>query len=62
MKDWNLISLELARRIAKTCAAKLPRQTEVVDFQQTLGRITAEDVVNPSDNPAFDRSTVDGYA
>lgn len=62
MKGWNLISLDLARRIAKTCAVKLPRQTEVVDFQQTLGRITAEDVVNPADNPAFDRSTVDGYA
>ena len=62
MKDWNLIPLEHARRIAVACAEKLPRHSEMVDFQKALGRIAAENIINPEDNPAFDRSTVDGYA
>ena len=62
MKDWNLIPLEHARRIAVACAEKLPRHSEMVDFQKALGRITDENIINPEDNPAFDRSTVDGYA
>lgn len=62
MKGWNLIPLAQARRIARDCAEKLPRHTEVVDFQQALGRITAENIINPADNPEFDRTTVDGYA
>ena len=62
MKGWNLISLEQARRIAIGCAEKLRRHSELVDFQKALGRIAAENIINPEDNPAFDRSTVDGYA
>ena len=62
MKGWNLIPLAQARRIARDCAEKLPRHTEMVDFQQALGRITAENIINPADNPEFDRTTVDGYA
>ena len=62
MKNWNLIPLEQARRIAVACAKKLPRHSEMVDFQKVLGRIAAENIINPEDNPAFDRSTVDGYA
>ena len=62
MKNWNLIPLEQARRIAVACAKKLPRHSEMVDFQKALGRIAAENIINPEDNPAFDRSTVDGYA
>ena len=62
MKGWNLIPLENARRIAVTCAAQLPRRSEMVDFQEAAGRIAAENIINPEDNPAFDRSTVDGYA
>ena len=62
MKGWNLIPLEQARRIAVGCAEKMPRHSEMVVFQKALGRIAAENIINPEDNPAFDRSTVDGYA
>jgi molybdopterin molybdotransferase len=62
MTDWNLIPLEHARRIAVACAEKMLRHSELVDFQKALGRIAAENIINPEDNPAFDRSTVDGYA
>ena len=62
MTDWNLIPLEHARRIAVACAEKMPCHSELVDFQKALGRIAAENIINPEDNPAFDRSTVDGYA
>ncbi len=62
MKCWNLISLENARKMAVECMINLPRRTELVALQEALGRITAGDVVNREDNPAFDRSTMDGYA
>ena len=62
MKGWNLIPLEQARRIAVACAEQLPRRPQLVDFQKAVGRIAAENIINPEDNPAFDRSTVDGYA
>lgn len=62
MKGWNLIPLEQARRIAVACAEQLPRRSETVDFQEAMGRIAAENIINLEDNPAFDRSTVDGYA
>jgi len=40
------------------------RQTgaELVNFDQALGRVLAEDVVSNVDVPPFDRSAVDGYA
>ena len=62
MKAWNLISLTEARRLAVEALAAAPRQTEQVGLRQALGRIAACDMVNAEDNPAFDRSTVDGYA
>ena len=55
MTDWNLIPLEHARRIAVACAEKMPCHSELVDFQKALGRIAAENIINPEDNPAFDR-------
>ncbi len=36
--------------------------TERVSVCNSLGRVTAEDVVSEENIPAFDRSTVDGYA
>lgn len=62
MKAWNLISLADARRLAIEALAAAPRQTEEVGLRQAIGRIAACDMVNAEDNPAFDRSTVDGYA
>lgn len=37
-------------------------KVEIVGLTECLGRVMAEDVVSPVDLPAFDRSTVDGYA
>ena len=36
--------------------------SEVVSFDQALGRVLAEDVISKVDVPPFDRSAVDGYA
>ena len=36
--------------------------SEVMSFDQALGRVLAEDVVSKVDVPPFDRSAVDGYA
>ena len=35
---------------------------EAVTIENALGRVTAENIVAPSDLPQFDRSAVDGYA
>lgn len=37
-------------------------KVETVGLTECIGRVVAEDVVSPVDLPAFDRSTVDGYA
>jgi molybdopterin molybdotransferase len=36
--------------------------SEPVPVEEALGRVTAENIVAPSDLPSFDRSAVDGYA
>jgi len=36
--------------------------TEAIPLSSTLGRVISQDVLSPSDQPAFDRSTMDGYA
>ena len=40
----------------------LPGRTEAVPLGEALGRVLAEDVEAREYVPAFDRSTVDGYA
>ena len=37
-------------------------QVESVGFDRALGRFLGEDIVAQEDVPAFDRSTVDGFA
>lgn len=39
-----------------------PLDSEIVSFEQTLGRVLAEDIISKTDIPPFDRSAVDGYA
>ncbi|MEW5995362.1 MAG: molybdopterin molybdotransferase MoeA, partial [Candidatus Zixiibacteriota bacterium] len=39
-----------------------PQPPESVPFQNTVGRVLAEDVVAESDSPPFRRSTMDGFA
>lgn len=43
-------------------SACLPLQAEEIPFEEALGRILARDILAPGPVPAFDKSTVDGYA
>ncbi len=43
-------------------AAAVPLPGETVPFDQTIGRILAEDVVSDVDMPPFDKAAMDGYA
>lgn len=38
------------------------RKTERIPFQESLGRVLAEDIVATSDVPPFNRATMDGFA
>lgn len=62
MDTWKLISADKARALAIHAMAGLPRAIEKVGLRQALGRICCKEIRNREDNPAFDRSTVDGYA
>lgn len=42
--------------------APLPGRVEMVPLTAAIGRVLAEDVIAQELVPAFDRSTVDGYA
>jgi len=57
----HVVTPEEARQIiAETVTAQ--EKTESVSLEHALGRIAGEDILSPEDLPAFDRSTVDGYA
>lgn len=59
----NVLGSEEVRRIlAEHFGAKSITGTETVALTEASGRILAEDVTADCDLPAFDRSTVDGYA
>jgi len=62
MCSWKLISLPEALKKANDAVATACRAVENIDLQGALGRIAAQDILCPEDNPAFDRSIVDGYA
>ena len=40
----------------------LPPVPETIPLSHSLGRIVGQDILSPEDLPAFDRSTMDGYA
>lgn len=39
-----------------------PLTSEVINIQNSLGRVLAEDIISPVDLPGFNRSTMDGFA
>lgn len=57
----ELISVEEAVEIMRREAGRIER-TEVVPLEHAGGRMIAQDVAAPIDQPPFDRSAVDGYA
>ncbi|MBQ7542590.1 MAG: molybdopterin molybdenumtransferase MoeA [Clostridia bacterium] len=58
----NVVSKDDAVRCVRGFAQTLPAAAETVELSCAYGRTLAEDVVAAEDVPAFDRSTVDGYA
>ncbi len=58
----NVVTKDEAVKAVKAHAAGLAAKTEPVAVFDALGRTLAEDVVSTENIPAFDRSTVDGYA
>jgi molybdopterin molybdotransferase len=40
----------------------LQSQTELVELNEALGRVTSADILAPHSLPSFARSTMDGYA
>ncbi len=57
----NVITLEEALTLVERTFSPLPAAQEV-SLEEALGRVLLQDVVAAEHVPAFDRSTVDGYA
>lgn len=62
MLDKHYLSPCEARERLLACVAGRPLRNEEVPLLEGFGRVLASDVHAPEDLPAFDRSTVDGFA
>jgi len=60
MRDDPLISVTDV--LARLDSAVVPRRSEPVPLAESLGCLLAEDVLAAEDQPAFDRSAIDGFA
>lgn len=58
----GVVSREDAHRILNEHLVISAPLSENIPISSSLGRILASDITSPSDLPAFDRSTMDGYA
>ncbi len=58
----EVVSLEEARSLVVKRFPTLRNETEIVPLDQLAGRFVAHDIIAREGVPAFDRSTVDGYA
>ncbi len=58
----KVVSSEEAAKIIKEKTAHLKKKTETVSLTDCLFREAAEDIFSGENIPAFDRSTVDGFA
>jgi len=57
----EILSLEAGLEKLKQNIAPI-RETEIVNLEKSLGRMLAEKIIAPQDQPPFDRSPLDGYA
>lgn len=62
MRGLSLRTFDEVRKILDDLAYLYPLRTKAIKTTKSLGYILAEDVMSPSNVPAFDRSIVDGYA
>jgi molybdopterin molybdotransferase len=58
----EVLSREEAYRVLVGQLVNSPLAPEDVPLSAALGRVLSQDIIAPSDIPAFDRSTMDGYA
>jgi len=58
----GVVSVQEALDIFLRHFRPLPLESEVIDVEDALQRILAEDIISEIDLPEFPRSTVDGYA
>lgn len=58
----NVVSKDEAVEIVKSKTNRAVPENEKVNIENALGRTLCEDIVSPENVPAFDRTTVDGYA
>ena len=58
----KVVAVEKAVEIIKENFSDITSRTEIVSLEKSLGRALAEDIISKETIPAFDRSTVDGYA
>ena len=58
----GVVSREEAQRILNEHLAISSPLLETIPINSALGRVLASDITAPADLPAFDRSTMDGYA
>ncbi len=62
---YNFLNLKSSSEFWKVVKENInikDAEIEVVNFKESVGRILAQDLVSNENLPAFDRSTVDGYA
>ena len=58
----KVVAVETAIEIIKESFSNMPTLKETVSLEDSLGRTLSEDIISKENIPAFDRSTVDGYA
>ena len=58
----NVVSKDEAVAIVRDKVSRTVMGSEKVNIENALGRTLCKDIVSPENVPAFDRTTVDGYA
>lgn len=58
----NVVSLKEAIETVESCVLSYRSESETVKLSEAVGRILSKDIFSGENIPAFDRSTVDGFA
>lgn len=58
----HVVTREQAVQCVRAFTEDLPCRTETIPIGESCGRVTAADVIADEDVPAFDRTTMDGFA
>ena len=58
----NVVSLDEAQQLLQKQMPPLPGRKTVLPLEESLGRISSEDILSPENLPPYPRSTMDGFA